>query len=85
MQKANETPTTDEISTEDVLGALIWRLQNAGTVPPRILCMSQEARERNLKLARDTVAQVRRDEATAKEMREAGNPRAFFGQAVSRG
>lgn len=82
MTEANRTE--DRITTEDVLGSLIWRLQNTGTIPPRILCMSEEARERNRKLARDAVAQVRRDEVTAKEMREAGNPRAFFGQAANR-
>lgn len=49
------TLTADEITAEDVLGALIWRLQNQGHIPPRILCMSEEARQRNRDLARETI------------------------------
>ena len=72
----------DEITTEDVLGALIWRMQNRNSTPPRILCMSDEARERNRELARQTVEQVRRDEQAAAELRNAGSPHAFFMQPV---
>ena len=69
--------TTDEITAEDVLGMLVWRLTNKST-PPRILCLSEEARKRNREMAKQTIEQVRRDEAAAAALREKGSPTAFF-------
>lgn len=73
-----EASSEDEITAEDVLGALVWRFKNPGHVPPRILCMSAEARQRNRDLARETIEGVRQNERDAETMRTAGDPRAFF-------
>lgn len=79
------TLTADEITAEDVLGALIWRLQNQGHIPPRILCMSEEARQRNRDLARETIEGMRQNEREAEALRSAGDPRAFFGEPARHG
>ena len=66
------------ITLADAFGMLMWRMKNPGTVPPRILCLSEEARACYKDLALNLLQQVKRDEQAAKRAREAGNPRAFF-------
>jgi hypothetical protein len=70
----------EDIDAVDVLGGLIWRMQNRTTVPPAFMCMSAEARAANRKLAADTIATVREQERIREKARAAGNPRAFFAE-----
>lgn len=72
----------EEITAEDVLGSLLFRIRNRETIQPRILCMSAELREENRALARMTIEQVKREEKAAAEMRAAGNPLAFFTEPI---
>lgn len=68
----------EDIDAVDVLGMLVWRMQNPGSIPPAFLCLSKEARGRNRQLAANTVETVRAEERQRQEARDAGNPRAFF-------
>jgi hypothetical protein len=70
----------DAIDAIDVLGGLIWRMQNPDTIPPAFMCMSAEARSANRRLAEDTIVAVRDQERVRDQARAAGNPRAFFAE-----
>lgn len=81
MTRSQETiASVDDIDAIDVLGGLIWRMQNRNTVPPAFLCMNAEARAANRKLAESTIATVREQERIREKARAAGNPRAFFAE-----
>lgn len=67
----------EDITALDVLGMMVHKAQSQG-IPPCLLCMSDEARAKVRALGSKTLEDYRSFEQSLKNMREDGNPRAFF-------
>lgn len=67
----------DDITALDVLGMMVRKSRDA-SIPPCLLCMSDEARAEIRALGSELVEKYKQAEANMKQLRDAGNPRAFF-------
>jgi hypothetical protein len=73
-----DEPPADGITTEEVLGALMWRIQHRDKVPTRILVSNEDVRAEYCRLGREFAEGVRQNEREAKAAQDAGDFRAFF-------
>jgi len=64
--------------TAEAVLAITKDLLTGQAIPPRWLCMSDEAKARYQKEGEELMRKFKADEIAFKQARESGNPRGFF-------